>query len=108
MQLAILGLLITGVGCVSAAIGWALQKQAFNVVHNTSQSIFKNWHWWIGLFFIIITQPFYLIGITMVNQSTIGVVGPFSLVANMILARFYLKEPIKKWEIIGLVLFVAG
>ncbi|CAI2373100.1 unnamed protein product [Moneuplotes crassus] len=108
MHLAYVGLGITGIGCACAAIGWALQKQAFNLIHNSEKSVFKSIHWWIGLAFIILTQPFYLVGISMVNQSTIGVVGPFSLVANMLLAKFYLKEPIRKCEYIGLTCFVFG
>lgn len=42
------------------------------------------------------------------NVSTLGVLSPFSLIVNMLLAKFYLKEPFKKWEIIGISLFIPG
>ena len=96
MQLAFVGLSLTALGGLSTALGWALQKKAFNNVNNTDKAVYKTWHWWIGLFFIILTQPLYLVAISMVNQSTIGVVGPISILASMVLAKFYLKEAIKK------------
>mmetsp|Transcript_14060 Transcript_14060/g.12416 ORF Transcript_14060/g.12416 Transcript_14060/m.12416 type:complete len:100 (+) Transcript_14060:1-300(+) len=99
MQSAVIGLLLTALGSISTAFGWAFQKQAFNKVNNTERSIFKTWHWWVGLFFIIFTQPLYLVGISMVNQSTTGVVGPISIIINMFLAKFYLKESIRRMEI---------
>jgi drug/metabolite transporter (DMT)-like permease len=108
MQLAIIGLLVTTLGSVSTAVGWALQKQAFNYINSTDKSIFKQKLWWIGFVCIMLTQPLYIIGISMVNQSTIGVVGPFSLIANMLLAQFYLNEPIKRMEIVGVSLFIPG
>ena len=44
----------------------------------------------------------------MANQSTIGAVGPFALLSNMILARFYLNENIRKWEYISISLLIPG
>lgn len=60
------------------------------------------------MFCVIISQPIHGVSIAMANQSTLGVVGPFSLIANMVLARLYLNEPIRKWEYIGIVLFIPG
>ena len=44
----------------------------------------------------------------MANQSTIGAVGPFALISNLILARFYLHEKITKWEYISICLLIPG
>ena len=53
-------------------------------------------------------QPMYVLGVSMANQSTIGAVGPFALISNMILARFYLDEPIRKWEYISIAILIPG
>lgn len=108
MKTAILGLLVTASGSISTAVGWALQKQAYNIVKDTNSSVLKTIHWWIGFLLVALTQPLYIIGISMVNQSTIGVVGPISIIANLLLAKFYLKEDIKFWEIVGVLLFIPG
>ena len=108
MKLAIFGVAITFIGNVLAGLGWAFQKKAFNKVQNTQKSVLSQWIWWIGWILIIIPQPMYVIGVSMANQSTIGAVGPFALISNMILARFYLKEEIRKWEYISIALLIPG
>ncbi|CAI2373217.1 unnamed protein product [Moneuplotes crassus] len=108
MKSAFIGLLLTAAGSLSTACGWALQKQGYNIVQRSETAVMKNLHWWIGFILIAITQPLYLVGISMVNQSTIGVVGPISIIANLLLAKFYLKENIRKWEVIGVLLFIPG
>lgn len=49
-----------------------------------------------------------MFGIATVNVSTLGILSPFSLIANMILAKFYLKESVKKWEGIAMCFFIPG
>lgn len=49
-----------------------------------------------------------MFGIATVNVSTLGILSPFSLIANMILAKFYLKEKVRKWEGIGMGFFIPG
>jgi uncharacterized membrane protein len=57
---------------------------------------------------VIIAQPLYIVSTTMANQSTLGVVGPVSIIAHVIFARFYLDEKMTYTEIFGISLFVPG
>ncbi|CAI2372157.1 unnamed protein product [Moneuplotes crassus] len=95
-------------GNILTAFGWAIQKQAYNKIQHTDASIFTQTKWWLGFPLIVIAQCCYMFGIATVNVSTLGILSPFSLIANMILAKFYLKERVKKWEGIGMGFFIPG
>lgn len=57
---------------------------------------------------VIISQPLYISAVAMVKVSIIGVLGPFNIIANIVIARVYLHENIKFWEYIGIALFIPG
>lgn len=108
MKTAAFGVGLTLLGGVTTAFGWAFQKKAYNQVQGTKDSVLSKFMWWVGLVCVILTQPLYIVGVSMANQSTIGVVGPFALIANILLARIYLKEKISKWEYISIFLLIPG
>lgn len=107
MQLAIVGILINLAGGISTACGWALQRKAYIKTIDTG-TVLTELKWWIGLFLVIISQPLYIVAVNFANQSTLGVVGPFALISNIILARLYLNEIIRRWEYIGIMFFIPG
>ena len=43
---------------------------------------------------VIAAQPLYIFSSAFANQSTLGVVGPFSLIASLLFARLLLNEKI--------------
>jgi len=108
MELAIIGILINLFGSFTTAFGLALQKKAHNAVAATGEHYITKRTWWFGLFLVIFSQPMYIISVTMVKVSVLGVVGPFGIIANILLASFFLKERIRLWEYIGMVLFIPG
>ena len=81
---------------------------AHNKALANSSSIYKSPHWWIGFFMVMISQPLYIASQAMANQSTLGVVGPTSIIVHVIFARFYLNEIMKTCDILGIFLFVPG
>ena len=107
MQLAIVGILINLAGGISTACGWALQRKAY-IRSIDAGNVLSEIKWWIGLFLVIISQPLYIVAVNFANQSTLGVVGPFALISNIILARLYLNEIIRRWEYIGIMFFIPG
>lgn len=107
MQLAIVGILINLAGGISTACGWALQRKAY-IKSIDRGTVLKELKWWLGFFLVIISQPLYIVAVNFANQSTLGVVGPFALISNIILARVYLNEIIRRWEYIGIMFFIPG
>lgn len=108
VQTAIIGVGVNTLGGVSTAVGWWLQKEGHNKSETQESTIYKSWHWWIGLFLVIISQPLYIVSQTLANQSTLGIVGPTSIIVHVLFARFYLHEILSWWEIAGILLFVPG
>ena len=107
-SVAIIGILINLAGGISTAFGWATQKYAHNEANKTNSSWYGLLKWWLGLALVIAAQPLYIVSSALANQSTLGVVGPFSLIASMFFARFMLNEKITYWEYWGILLFVPG
>ena len=105
---AIIGVLINLTGGLSTAFGWAIQKYAHNEANKTNSSWYGLLKWWFGLVLVIVAQPLYIFSSALANQSTLGVVGPFSLIASLIFASFMLNEKITCWECCGIMLFVPG
>jgi multidrug transporter EmrE-like cation transporter len=85
-----------------------LQKQAHNDVKSTDEFFLTKCSWWVGMVLVLLAQPMYLVAVTMTKLSILGVIGPFSIIANILLARFFLKERIKLQEYIGISLFIPG
>lgn len=108
MELAIFGILLNLLGGVSTALGWALQKKVHNDIKGTEQIYLSKPLWWTGLVLVIMSQPLYLVAVYMTKLSILGVVGPFSIIANILLASYFLKERIRLWEYIGMILFIPG
>lgn len=108
MLISTLGALVHITGNILTAFGWAIQKDAYNKIKDTNKTILSQVKWWLGFPLIVIAQCCYMFGIATVNVSTLGILSPFSLIANMILAKFYLKEQMKKWEGIAMCFFLPG
>lgn len=108
MQISTLGAIVHVTGNILTAFGWAIQKDAYNKIQDSKKSIFTQAKWWLGFPLIVIAQWCYMFGIATVNVSTLGILSPFSLIANMVLAKFYLKEKVKKWEGIAMCFFIPG
>jgi uncharacterized membrane protein len=108
VQTALIGVAINTLGGFSTAIGWCLQKLAHNKASEENSTIYKSWHWWIGFLMVMISQPLYIVSQTMANQSTLGVMGPVSIIVHVIFARYYLDEKMTYCEICGILLFVPG
>lgn len=56
MLISVLGVIITILGNVLTAFGWAIQKEAFNSIKKTAKSVFSQLKWWLGFPLIIIAQ----------------------------------------------------
>ena len=108
VQTALIGVGINTLGGISTAVGWWLQKHGHNKAIEQNSTVYKNWHWWIGFIWVIISQPLYIASTTLANQSTLGVVGPTSIIVHVMFARFYLHEVLRWSEILGILLFVPG
>ena len=108
VQTALIGVGINTLGGISTAIGWWLQKEGHNKSNTQNSSIYKSCHWWIGFVLVLLSQPLYIISQTLANQSTLGVVGPTSIIVHVMFARFYLHEVLSWWEILGILFFVPG
>ena len=83
MKFAILGILLRLIGGVTTAFGWAFMKKAYNRIQGLHKSVLRKPLWWIGCLLTMLSQPMYMAGVAMANQSTIGVLSPFSLIANI-------------------------
>ena len=105
---AIFGVLINLAGGLSTALGWAVQKYAHNEAVRTNTKYYYSKIWWLGMFLIILALPLYVISTILANQSTLWVVGPFTLIASLLLSKFMLNEVISCWEYCGIALFVPG
>jgi hypothetical protein len=103
-----LGVTLNLLGGISTSVGWCLQKFSHNRSHKSRQPYYKDLLWWVGLIFILISQPLYIVSNSMANQSTLGVVGPFSIIINIIFARIFLNEQATWWEYLGIMLFIPG
>jgi len=55
-----------------------------------------------------VSQPLYIVAQAMANQSTLGVIGPFSIVVNILFGRIFLKEKATALEYFGILLFIPG
>lgn len=89
-------------------MGWAVQKKLHNDIEGTGKLYIKEGLWWVGMVLVLLAQPLYLIAIYMVKISILGVIGPFSILASMILAYLFLHEKIRLWDFIGMTLFIPG
>lgn len=85
-----------------------MQKKAHNEIEGTGESYLGKYKWWAGMMFVLISQPLYIIALSMTKQSILGVVGPFGIVANIILARYFLEEKIRIFQYIAMALLVPG
>ncbi|CAI2370428.1 unnamed protein product [Moneuplotes crassus] len=103
-----IGVGVNTLGGFSTAVGWCLQKEGHNKSEIGSSTVYKSLHWWIGLVMVIISQPLYIVSQTLANQSTLGIVGPTSIIVHVLFARFYLHEILSWCEIAGILLFVPG
>lgn len=56
MLISVLGVIVTILGNVLTAFGWAIQKEAFNNIKRTAKSVFTQIRWWLGFPLIIIAQ----------------------------------------------------
>lgn len=108
VPLALWGILINLSGGISTALGWAVQKYAHKDAIAENTGFYTQWLWWVGLVCVIIAQPLYIISSSMANQSTLGVIGPFSIIVNIVFARVMLNEKVTKWEYGGILLFIPG
>ena len=108
MELAILGIIIDILGLVSTALGWAVQKKVHNDIAGSDKLYISQKIWWVGMILVLIAQPLYLIAITLTKISILGVLGPFSILVSILLARAFLNEEIRLWEYIGMGLFIPG
>lgn len=108
VPLAIFGVIVNLAGSISTAMGWCMQKYAHKQAIASNTSAFGKWLWWLGLTFVILTQPLYIVSQSMANQSTLGVVGPFSIVATLMFGRLFLNERISTAEYMCIFLFVPG
>lgn len=106
--LAIWGVLINLAGSICTAIGWCMQKHGHKDAIASDTNYLKNWNWWFGLILVLISQPLYIVSQSMANQSTLGVVGPFSIIINIIFGRLFLDEIVTRWEYFCILLFVPG
>mmetsp|Transcript_1894 Transcript_1894/g.1694 ORF Transcript_1894/g.1694 Transcript_1894/m.1694 type:complete len:320 (+) Transcript_1894:112-1071(+) len=83
-----------------------------NKVHinleGTNKHFLKIRIWWGGLILIFISQPLYIVAAVLVKISVLGVLDPFKLLINIIVARLFLNEKVKFWEYVGLSLFIPG
>lgn len=108
VPLALWGILVNLGGGIATAFGWVAQKYAHKQAIADSTSYYKKWLWWAGLFLVLVAQPLYIVSQSMANQSTLGVIGPFSIIINIMFGRIILKEKVTKWEYMGVLLFIPG
>jgi uncharacterized membrane protein len=108
MELAIIGIIIDMLGCLCTALGWAIQKKLHNDIEGTGKMYITQRLWWVGMLLVLLAQPLYLTAIWMVKISILGVIGPFSILASMVLAYLFLHEKIRLWDYVGMTLFIPG
>lgn len=108
VPLALWGILVNLGGGIATSFGWVAQKYAHKQAIADDTSYYKKWLWWVGLFLVLVAQPLYIVSQSMANQSTLGVIGPFSIIINILFGRIILHERVTKWEYMGVLLFVPG
>jgi len=108
MELAIIGLLINMVGAISSAFGYVIQKKVHINLEGSDKHFLATRMWWLGMFLVLLSQPLYLFAAVMVKISVMGVLNPFNILVNIIIARIILDEKVKFWEYIGITLFIPG
>jgi drug/metabolite transporter (DMT)-like permease len=108
MELALLGIIFNLLGSISTALGWAIQKKVHNDLKDTGVFYMTKKTWWLGILMVLSSQPLYLVAVSMTKVSILGVVGPFGMLANILLASLFLKERIRLWEYLGMSMFIPG
>lgn len=99
----LLGVFLSIIGSTLSNTGLNVQKYSFlkqaKLPEEMRLEYYKQWRWIVGICLVILGAIGDFTALTFAPQSVIMPVGAFTLVCNVVLAHFWLKERITKMDL---------
>jgi drug/metabolite transporter (DMT)-like permease len=106
MKLAVLGMILDCIGTFATALGYIFFRIAF--LKHPEKIFFKIKRWWLGLIIILAGNLLAVAALAMADQSILSICSCLTMIFNAILAWKILKEKLRVYKIVSIVLMSAG
>eukprot|EP01063_Lacrimia_lanifica_P032578 TRINITY_DN558_c0_g3_i1.p1 TRINITY_DN558_c0_g3~~TRINITY_DN558_c0_g3_i1.p1 ORF type:complete len:482 (+),score=143.57 TRINITY_DN558_c0_g3_i1:81-1526(+) len=110
--LVVMGTLLVIAASFVSCFGINLQKLAHNrnlqlELGNRKGSMCQ-WRWWLGIIFMILASCLDMAALPFVPLSRVAALGCTTMVANIVITPFFLKEDLTRHDLLGCVPIVVG